>query len=48
MGSNETFIHPSAVVHTKARLDSGVSIGPSVVIGSNVSIQKKSRVDAFV
>jgi len=48
MGSNETFVHPSAVVHPKARLGSGVYIGPSVVIGSNVSIRKNSRVDAFV
>jgi UDP-N-acetylglucosamine acyltransferase len=48
MGSNETFIHPSAVVHPKARLGSGVYIGPSVVIGSKVSIQKNTRVDAFV
>ena len=48
MGSNETFIHPSALVHPKARLDSGVSIGPSVIIGSKVSIKKNTRVDAFV
>jgi len=48
MGSNETFVHPSAVVHPKAQLGSGVYIGPSVVIRSKVSIQKNTRVDAFV
>ena len=48
MGSNETFIHPSALVHPSARLASGVHIGPSVVIGSKVSIKKNTRVDAFV
>ncbi len=41
-------IHPSAVVHKKARLDSGVQIGPNCIIGADVAIHKNTCLDAHV
>lgn len=38
MSAPEFFIHPTAVVHPKARVAEGVRIGPGCVIGENVSI----------
>jgi UDP-N-acetylglucosamine acyltransferase len=48
MSRNEVFIHSTAAVHSKARLDSGVWIGPYSFIGENVTIQKDTRVEAHV
>ena len=38
MSGTDLLIHPSAVVHPKARLAEGVRIGPGCVIGEHVSI----------
>ena len=48
MSKNEVFIHTSATVHPKARLESGVWIGPCSVIGEKVTIHKNTRIDAHV
>jgi UDP-N-acetylglucosamine acyltransferase len=48
MSENEVFIHPAATVHPKARLDSGVWIGPHSVIGEKVAIQKNTKIDSNV
>jgi UDP-N-acetylglucosamine acyltransferase len=48
MPGNEVFLHPSASVHAKAELDSGVWIGPNCIIGERVSIHKNTRLDAHV
>ena len=39
-------VHPSAIVHPKARLADGVSIGPYAVIGESVSIGPRTKVGA--
>lgn len=41
-------IHPTAVIHTKAQLDSTVEVGPFSVIGEHVRIGKGTRVGAHV
>jgi UDP-N-acetylglucosamine acyltransferase len=41
-------IHPTAVVHPKARIAEGVEIGPYSVIGENVSIGKDTRIASHV
>lgn len=46
MSKDETFIHPSAIVHSNAQLAPGVSIGPFSIIGENVTIGKNTRFDA--
>lgn len=48
MGRDETFVHPSAVVHPLAQLDKGVTIGPFSVIGEGVIIHKNTRIEANV
>lgn len=48
MGRDEILVHPSAVVHPKAQLDSGVHIGPFSVVGEGVTIHKNTRVEANV
>ncbi|MFO7867494.1 MAG: acyl-ACP--UDP-N-acetylglucosamine O-acyltransferase [Candidatus Aminicenantes bacterium] len=48
METKGTFIHPSAVVHKKTRLDYSVRIGPACVIGPDVSIGKKTCLDGGV
>ena len=48
MPNDETIIHSLACVHSEARLDSGVSIGPYSVVGKDVSIGKNTRIDAHV
>ncbi|TES86752.1 MAG: acyl-ACP--UDP-N-acetylglucosamine O-acyltransferase [Candidatus Aminicenantes bacterium] len=48
MRANDIFVHSTATVHPKARLDSGVRIGPYSFIGEKVSIHKNTRVDANV
>jgi UDP-N-acetylglucosamine acyltransferase len=48
MSGNEVFIHSTATVHPKARLDSGVWIGPYSFIGEKVTIHKDTRIDAHV
>jgi UDP-N-acetylglucosamine acyltransferase len=48
MSKNEVFIHTSATVHPKARLDAGVWIGPYSVIGEKVTIHRNTRIDAHV
>ncbi len=48
MKRDEVFIHPSASVHSRAKLDVGVSIGPFAFIGEDVSIGKNTRIDANV
>jgi UDP-N-acetylglucosamine acyltransferase len=41
-----TFIHPTAVIHPTAQLDTGVRIGPYSVIGENVRIGADTVIDA--
>lgn len=48
MGRSETFIHPTAVVDPKAKLDTGVQVGPYSIIGRKVSVGKKTRIDGQV
>jgi len=48
MDSNETFVHPSAVVHSKARLGTGVYVGPGSYVGEKVTINKNTRMDGNV
>jgi UDP-N-acetylglucosamine acyltransferase len=48
MSPDEVFVHPSAVVHPKARLSGGVRIGPYCVIGENVAIGRNTRLDSHV
>ncbi len=48
MSDGEVFIHPTADVHPKARLDHGVKIGPYCYIGEKVTIYKGTRLDANV
>jgi UDP-N-acetylglucosamine acyltransferase len=39
-------IHPSAIVHPSARLDSGVSVGPYAVIGEHVELGQGTSIGA--
>lgn len=48
MSDNEVFVHPTAAVHPKARLDSGVWIGPYSYIGEKVTIHKNTKIDAHL
>lgn len=48
MGGDETFVHPSAVVHAKAQLDKGVVIGPFSIIGEGVVIHENTRIESNV
>jgi UDP-N-acetylglucosamine acyltransferase len=48
MSKDEVFIHPTAIVHPKACLDSGAWVGPYSFIGEKVTIHKKTRIDAHV
>jgi UDP-N-acetylglucosamine acyltransferase len=41
-------IHPTAVVHPKARIAEGVSIGPYTVIGEQVTIGKDTEIASHV
>jgi UDP-N-acetylglucosamine acyltransferase len=41
-------IHPTAVVHPKARIAEGVEIGPYSVIGENVSIGSETKIASHV
>jgi UDP-N-acetylglucosamine acyltransferase len=41
-------IHPTAVVHPKARIAEGVSIGPYSVIGEQVTIGKDTKIASHV
>jgi len=48
MSSHETTIHSAAMVHPKARLDSGVWIGPGCVVGEKVSLGRNTRLESSV
>ena len=48
MSANDVTIHPAASVHPKARLDSGVWIGPGCVIGENVGLGRGTRLESHV
>jgi UDP-N-acetylglucosamine acyltransferase len=48
MRKDETHVHPSAIVSSKACLDLGVWVGPRSIIGENVTIGKNTRIDAQV
>ena len=41
-------IHPTAIVHPKARIAEGVEIGPYSVIGEHVSIGKDTKIASHV
>lgn len=46
MSKDETFVHPTAIVHSNARLARGVFIGPFSIVGENVTVGKNTRFDA--
>jgi UDP-N-acetylglucosamine acyltransferase len=46
--NDEVIIHPTAVVHSRAELDAGVSIGPGCVVGEHVRIGRGTRLEAHV
>lgn len=48
MSESEVFIHETATVHPKARLDAGVSIGPYCYVGEKVTLHKATRLEAHV
>ena len=48
MCKDETYVHPTALVSPKARLDLGVWVGPGSIVGENVTIGKNTRLDAQV
>ena len=48
MSAHDITIHPTATVHPKARLDSGVWIGPGCVIGEKVSLGRNTRLESSV
>jgi UDP-N-acetylglucosamine acyltransferase len=48
MCRDETYVHPTALVSSKAHLDSGVWVGPGSIIGEKVTIGKNTRIDAQV
>lgn len=41
-------IHPTAIIHPKARIAEGVEIGPYAVIGEHVTIGKDTKIAAHV
>lgn len=41
-----TAVHPTAIVHPKAKLSSGVSVGPYTVIEEHVTIAPRTRIGA--
>ena len=41
-------IHPTAVVHSQAKISSGVKIGPYCLVGENVQIGKDTILDSHV
>lgn len=41
-------IHPSAIVHSKARLGADVTIGPGAIIGEFVEIGDRTEIGAYV
>jgi UDP-N-acetylglucosamine acyltransferase len=48
MSKDEAYVHPTALVSSKARLDLGVWVGPGSIVGENVIIGKNTRLDALV
>jgi len=48
MKRDEVFIHPLGSVHSQAKLDVGVSVGPFSFIGEDVSVGKNTRIEANV
>ncbi len=48
MSDGDVSVHSTASVHPRAQLDSGVKIGPYVVIGEAVTILKDTVIDAHV
>ena len=48
MSSHDITIHSTATVHPKARLDSGVWVGPGCVIGEKVSLGRNTRLESSV
>ncbi|MFC2171970.1 acyl-ACP--UDP-N-acetylglucosamine O-acyltransferase [Acidobacteriota bacterium] len=48
MNSEETTIHPSAVIHKDSELDIGVEIGPFCLIGPKVRIRRGTRIKSHV
>jgi UDP-N-acetylglucosamine acyltransferase len=48
MRASDVAIHPTAVVHPDARLDSGVWIGPGCVVGEKVGLGRNTRLESHV
>ena len=48
MSDGEVTVHSTASVHPQAQLDTGVKIGPYVVIGEGVTILENTIIDAHV
>lgn len=48
MSDREVSVHTTASVHSRARLDVGVEIGPYAVVGEDVTILRDTVIDAHV
>jgi UDP-N-acetylglucosamine acyltransferase len=48
MSGLEPFVHPTAVVHSGARLEPGVWIGPFCQVGEKVSLGRNTRLESSV
>lgn len=48
MSDGEVSVHPTASVHSRARLDPGVKIGSYTVIGEDVTIRENTVIEAHV
>jgi UDP-N-acetylglucosamine acyltransferase len=48
MDEREIFVHPTSAVDSRARLDSGVRIGPFSLIGQSVIIHKNTSIEGHV
>ena len=48
MKTNETLIHPTAIIHPGAQLGAGVEVGPYSIIEGTVKIGEGTKIDARV
>lgn len=48
IGDTERRIHPTAIIHKNARIDSDVAVGPCSIIGPNVSVGRGCHIGAHV
>ena len=48
MSERDITVHETATVHPKARLDTGVYVGPYCYVGEKVTLHKGTRLEAHV